>query len=704
MLSNPAQDATATSDVRRQSHHHLPRQTEAEQDNYNSSRSYSGTMQRPPRGSFGGSMGTGYARSSPTKKDQKHVVFQLIDQEDPRIQARLPMRVMISPRDTTDSIITTVKNFYGLYDYGVSFENKDGISIIAAHDNFDNDMVVYVRTVAQPPPPPPASVGGDCASISPKKPSLGAPFEMRPPPMYSPSEGIKMSAGSAGARSISPDGPALDRRSLSAAPGQGRSHTDRGGEHGVHGEAGDGYSSSDNGGGSVTSSRRSRTEQVNAEISVDNIVEGGRRKRAFESSELPLFVPPQVPMSASQSSISPQRRTGPGNAASPYTYSNQQTFSYTQPMPSPQSYGSGAYLGSGMTPNGHTGAYQQPGRTLRGRQGVTYSAPRQSTGGILPTPDPTVGSVISDEDVALQLMRLGDASNFSHGRTSTSTADDALSGKAEAPSSDEEDSEDERLPQVPAVPRFDGSTRPMKKHRTGKNEMDSEGSADEYENTFENHDNANETNSPHRAMPKPRKSRITTLSTSLKATKPRTGSTSSAKPKHKSISHANHQHNHAHSVPMSPASLPGGGDSRKGSIASASALPFSHNPLNTAASTTSSLAGDPDGDEDDLSSKPRCQRCRKSKKGCDRQRPCGRCKDAGIGIDGCISEDEGNGRKGRYGRHMGVPVRKDENGFEIPAGAGLGGGLGAAGAQGGLFLAPALPSAAGADKSKKRKR
>ena len=46
----------------------------------------------------------------------------------------------------------------------------------------------------------------------------------------------------------------------------------------------DGYSSDENGEGSVTSSRRSKQEQVNAEISVDNIVEGGRRKRAFESS------------------------------------------------------------------------------------------------------------------------------------------------------------------------------------------------------------------------------------------------------------------------------------------------------------------------------------------------------------------------------------------------------------------------------------
>ncbi|KAK5028117.1 hypothetical protein LTR16_012181, partial [Cryomyces antarcticus] len=37
-----------------------------------------------------------------------------------------------------------------------------------------------------------------------------------------------------------------------------------------------------------------------------------------------------------------------------------------------------------------------------------------------------------------------------------------------------------------------------------------------------------------------------------------------------------------------------------------------------------------------------------------------RCKDAGIGVEGCVSEDEGNGRRGRYGRHMGVPVKKGE--------------------------------------------
>jgi len=46
----------------------------------------------------------------------------------------------------------------------------------------------------------------------------------------------------------------------------------------------DGYSSGDNDNGSVASSRRSKAEEIKADITVDNIVEGGRRKRAFESS------------------------------------------------------------------------------------------------------------------------------------------------------------------------------------------------------------------------------------------------------------------------------------------------------------------------------------------------------------------------------------------------------------------------------------
>ena len=86
----------------------------------------------------------------------------------------------------------------------------------------------------------------------------------------------------------------------------------------------------------------------------------------------------------------------------------------------------------------------------------------------MPTPDPTVGSAISDEDVALQLMRLGDPMTFSHGRTSTSTVDDAMSGKAELASSDEEDEDDDEdepgLPMAPRYPLVDAAP-PRKKQR-----------------------------------------------------------------------------------------------------------------------------------------------------------------------------------------------------------------------------------------------
>jgi len=51
-------------------------------------------------------------------------------------------------------------------------------------------------------------------------------------------------------------------------------------------DAANGYSSSDGGAGSVSGSRKARSEQfARAEISLENVVEGGRRKRAkFESS------------------------------------------------------------------------------------------------------------------------------------------------------------------------------------------------------------------------------------------------------------------------------------------------------------------------------------------------------------------------------------------------------------------------------------
>ena len=65
---------------------------------------------------------------------------------------------------------------------------------------------------------------------------------------------------------------------------------------------------------------------------------------------------------------------------------------------------------------------------------------------------------------------------------------------------------------------------------------------------------------------------------------------------------------------------------------------------------------EPSGDS--LFTRPRCQRCRESRKGCDRQRPCQRCKGAGIGIEGCISENEGRGPRGGHTRHSDTDVKE----------------------------------------------
>ncbi len=288
----------------------------------------------------------------------------------------------------------------------------------------------------------------------------------------------------------------------------------------------------------------------------------------------------------------------------------------------------------------------------------------------MPTPDPTVGSAISDEDVALQLMRLGDPMAFSHGRTSTSTVDDAMSGKAELASSDEEsdaeDEEDAGLPTARRISRDSGGPQ-RKKQRVMKELASDDFSGEEYEDrrdgTFTGSDGLNGAHGAHRHTPKHKSHKHrSSMPGSLKTDRP------IAKPKSKSLNHSK--------TPMSPSSMPA--PSRKGSIASA--INFQHQMA---------------VDEDDLSSKPRCQRCRKSKKGCDRERPCGRCKDAGIGIEGCVSEDEGNGRKGRYGRHMGVTVRKSDESLTATDTVAMSASV----PTNGYFLAPALP-----DKSKKRKR
>ena len=371
-------------------------------------------------------------------------------------------------------------------------------------------------------------------------------------------------------------------------------------------------------------------------------------------------MPPQVPAANSISSISPQRRSNGQDQPSPFARPAQRPFSWSQPLQSPQSYGF-AENPYGISPANSGPPKPQPGQhghRLRdrvsapgpmtrlslssgSRNGLT---PRPLGYGILPTPDPTIASCISDEDVALQLMRLGDVSNFSsHGRTSASTLDETLSGKADVASSVTSDAEeDDNDVQESLLPE----TRPMAKSSKMKKQLgyidnvlptsdtiepsgdeDYEDGQDDLINEF-----GQPTKRPRLSASKPAMAGTKARNqTSKRSSKPSKSQQQITSKKTKPSMPYN-----TTKTAMSPPALPP--QSRKASTASSAPPPHG-------------LDGD-----DDLSTKPRCVRCRKSKKGCDRQRPCQRCKDAGIGPEGCISEDEGNGRKGRFGRHMGVTL------------------------------------------------
>lgn len=239
---------------------------------------------------------------SPASPTPKNVAFELLFEGDTNCRARLPMRVQIFPHDTTDSIVTTVKNFYGLYDGAakfVSFEDQEGHTLIARYENFKNNMVVYVRVVpddSQPSLP----VGQILRHSTPSggiqrvAKSEGSPQMLPPQPAQALNYGQPVSrplSRVAHKRSVSPRA-GKNHRSSSIQKGRSwsgiksREPSAYGNVEEINSDAINGYSSSDGGAGSLTGSRKARSEQLaSAEISLDNIVEGGRRKRAkFESS------------------------------------------------------------------------------------------------------------------------------------------------------------------------------------------------------------------------------------------------------------------------------------------------------------------------------------------------------------------------------------------------------------------------------------
>lgn len=219
----------------------------------------------------------------------KNVAFELLFLDSPQYRARLPMRVQIYPHDTTDSIVTTVKNFYGLYSgrtgsKGVSFEDDQGNTLIARYENFSNNMIVYVRVIEESPAP---STGYSHQNFNHSPTSADAYYEGERYPRDAQQAEAAPSTRSPRRRSRSPPVNAASRSdSVSSKKSRSRSvksHTSNALLGDSYNASVDGYSSGDGEQGSV--SGRSKEQLGTTDISVENIVEGGRRKRAkFESS------------------------------------------------------------------------------------------------------------------------------------------------------------------------------------------------------------------------------------------------------------------------------------------------------------------------------------------------------------------------------------------------------------------------------------
>lgn len=224
----------------------------------------------------------------------KNVAFELLLDENTKLRARIPMRVQIFPHDTTDSIVTTVKNFYGIYDgvaSGVSFEDEHGTTLIARYENLRNNMTVYIRVI---------SVHGYADSYEPhyhgmspmdgrKRPSLGEPFQLTPTTGQGHPYGPASSRPLSRTRRPSTSPSGRGRRSASQHKGSSRNGIKSRGSS-AHGSFAEdpisGYSDSEGGHGSISGSRKARSEQfASSEISMDNIVQESRRKKPkFESS------------------------------------------------------------------------------------------------------------------------------------------------------------------------------------------------------------------------------------------------------------------------------------------------------------------------------------------------------------------------------------------------------------------------------------
>lgn len=203
-----------------------------------------------------------YSTSPNNNPETKTVHFRLLLGDHNR--DRLPIRVSIHRHDTVESIVSMVKSFWGLYEgQGVSFEDLQGNLIIAQYENLYHDQTCNVKVFHDQP-----TSAGSGYSYS-TRPPLAEPFKMLPPQQ----------------QLSRPASRATRRREASPPAGPGHRSGSSRPPHRLRTTEGDNDESD---GGSVSSSRRAKSEQVHAEISLDNIVAGGRRQVAkFDSSVSP---------------------------------------------------------------------------------------------------------------------------------------------------------------------------------------------------------------------------------------------------------------------------------------------------------------------------------------------------------------------------------------------------------------------------------
>jgi hypothetical protein len=243
---------------------------------------------------------------SPMSPTPKHVSFELLLDDNSKVRARIPMRVQIFQHDTTDSIVTTVKNFYGIYEAtasGVSFEDENGTTLIARYENLRNNMTVYVRVIPRHDYPDQYAQAQNYASTPVdgynRTPSLGEPFQMQPaqPGLdygRSPSRPVSRVSRK---RSASPGGRGRRSGSTQKASSRAGNKSRGSSTHGsFHEDIMTQYSDSDGTHGSIAGSRKARSEQfASSEISMENILMDGRRKRPkFDSSVGPAEYSPHT--------------------------------------------------------------------------------------------------------------------------------------------------------------------------------------------------------------------------------------------------------------------------------------------------------------------------------------------------------------------------------------------------------------------------